>query len=143
MQIEMKVAADAENLAVRKIADQEIANRLNITAQELEQRAVNNIKANAELMSEMNVRLGQMNDAIELASRAIGTRAGLASRGYQEVSSRLNAVRSELGQREDEFFAQSKVTASEELAAVRQLDNGELATRLANLQTRLQSRQQP
>jgi hypothetical protein len=143
IQREMKVASDAEQTFAVRLGDEQAANRIVVAAEELEAKAAANIKASAEQMNEMAARLDSMDAQMAQVRTALGTRAGLASRGYQELSSKVNAVRTELGQREEEFFAQSKAAASDELVAAKRLDNGDLATRIANLQLRLQARQQP
>jgi len=143
IQMEMKVAADAEQLAVRQLADEQMAARLNVAAEQLEAKALSNIKASAELMSEMAARLNDIDDAIQRASRIAGSRAAMESRSSEALSRNIAAARQTLLSREDEFFARARATANEELVAARTLNSAQLQNELANLQVRLQARQQP
>ncbi|HEY8131675.1 MAG TPA: hypothetical protein VII12_07260 [Thermoanaerobaculia bacterium] len=143
IQMEMKVAADAEQLAARQLADEQMASRLNAAAVELEAKALSNIKASAELMSEMAAKLNDIDAAIAQASRIVGSRAAMESRSTEALSKNLAAARQTLLSREDEFYARSRAVANEEQLAAKTLNSAQLQNQLANLQTRLQARQQP
>src|SRR5437867_8809839 len=143
IQVEMKVAADAENLAVRQLADEQMASRLNAEAEQLEAKALSNIKANAETTSEMAARLNSIDEAIAQASRVVGSRAAMASRSTEALSKNLAAARQTLLSREADFYARSRAVANEELVAAKALNSAQLQNELANLQARLQARQQP
>src|SRR5438093_1274315 len=141
IQVEMKVAADAENLAVRQLADEQMASRLNAEAEQLEAKALSNIKANAETTSEMAARLNTIDDAIARASRQLG---GIDWSGNRAILSKnLAAARQTLLSREADFYARSRAVANEELVAAKALNSAQLQNELANLQARLQARQQP
>jgi len=141
IQVEMKVAADAENLAVRQLADEQMASRLNAEAEQLEAKALSNIKANAETTSEMAARLNSIDDAIARASRQLG---GIDWSGNRAILSKnLAAARQTLLSREADFYARSRAVANEELVAAKALNSAQLQNELANLQARLQARQQP
>lgn len=141
IQVEMKVAADAENLAVRQLADEQMASRLNAEAEQLEAKALSNIKANAETTSEMAARLNSIDEAIAQASRQLG---GIDWSGNRAILSKnLAAARQTLLSREADFYARSRAVANEELVAAKALNSAQLQNELANLQARLQARQQP
>jgi hypothetical protein len=67
----------------------------------------------------------------------------MESRSTEALSKNLAAARQTLLSREDEFYARSRAVANEEQLAAKTLNSAQLQNQLANLQARLQARQQP
>ena len=144
MQKEMRMVAEAEQAyAAKKFNDQQLSSRLIQASEELQSRAAENIKANTELMNEMAARLSAMDQAMARLGRfELGKMAGRAELGQAELGKAVAAAKSELQSRDNEFYARAAAASGEQLAVAKSLQNEELANNLANLQARLQSRQQ-